>query len=326
MNIESLPDMVETDEYNGLLTVKVPREGLEKLSRISTFRSILQIALEWSFIFLALWLTQRYWHPLLYICAVIWIGTRMHALATLFHDAAHYRIVRNKKWNDIVGDVFLGWPILVTVAGYRKTHFAHHRLVNTENDPDWAIKQGDPDYEFPKSKREIVFTWSQYFLGVSSVKFFKGIFKRFSGNAKVSQLVKIARLSFYIIIIGSSIYFKFWPALLAYWIVPYLTSFLFCLYVRSVAEHFGGMEYDHVLTQSRTVYPNWWERLLIAQNNINYHLDHHLYPSVPFYNLPKLHKLLMNDPVYQKKAHLTKGYVKGLLNECSTFRSAKSKA
>jgi fatty acid desaturase len=26
--------------------------------------------------------------------------------------------------------------------------------------------------------------------------------------------------------------------------------------------------------------------------NLNYHIEHHLYPAVPWYNLPKLHRLL----------------------------------
>jgi fatty acid desaturase len=29
--------------------------------------------------------------------------------------------------------------------------------------------------------------------------------------------------------------------------------------------------------------------------NMNYHVEHHMYPSVPFYNLPRLNSLLTND-------------------------------
>jgi fatty acid desaturase len=317
MSQEVRLERAETDEYIGPLSVRIPSEWLEELSRVNSLKSVGQIALEWAFIVLAVWFTQTFWNPLLYVCAVVWVGTRMHALAILFHDAAHYRILKDKKLNDIVGDLLLGWPLLVNVAGYRKNHFAHHRSVNTPDDPDWVIKLGETDYEFPRRRREILLVWSRYFLGINAVKFFKTIFKRVGGHVKVPRAMKIARPLYYLAILAAFVYSGRWPVLLMYWVVPYLTSFLFCLYVRSVAEHFGGMEYDHVLTQSRTVYPAWWERLLIAQNNINYHLDHHLYPSVPFYNLPKLHKVLLDDPVYRKKAHLTRGYTHGLLAECS---------
>ena len=43
---------------------------------------------------------------------------------------------------------------------------------------------------------------------------------------------------------------------------------------------------------TRTVLPAWWERLLIAPNRVNYHLEHHLLMTVPHYHLPRLHQLL----------------------------------
>lgn len=86
-------------------------------------------------------------------------------------------------------------------------------------------------------------------------------------------------------------------------------------YIRSVAEHFGELAYEDELSSSRTVQPNWLEKILIAPHQEGYHLEHHLYPGVPFYNLPKLHLLLMQTKVYQDKAHITKGYLSGLLKE-----------
>ena len=29
--------------------------------------------------------------------------------------------------------------------------------------------------------------------------------------------------------------------------------------------------------------------------NENYHLEHHLYPTIPWYNLPRLHRALRDD-------------------------------
>ena len=86
-------------------------------------------------------------------------------------------------------------------------------------------------------------------------------------------------------------------------------------YIRSVAEHFGELAYDSLLTSTRTVKANAIERFLIAPHNVGYHLEHHLYPAVPYYNLPKLHDLLMETEEYKGKAHITIGYLKGLLSE-----------
>jgi fatty acid desaturase len=34
--------------------------------------------------------------------------------------------------------------------------------------------------------------------------------------------------------------------------------------------------------------------LLLFPHHVNYHLEHHLYPAVPHYHLPRLHRLLFD--------------------------------
>jgi fatty acid desaturase len=46
------------------------------------------------------------------------------------------------------------------------------------------------------------------------------------------------------------------------------------------------------MRNTRTTLASWWERLLLAPNRVNFHLEHHLLMTVPFYNLPRLHRLL----------------------------------
>jgi fatty acid desaturase len=49
---------------------------------------------------------------------------------------------------------------------------------------------------------------------------------------------------------------------------------------------------DHRLN-TRTVYMNPVSRFLYL--NMNYHVEHHMFPMVPYYNLPKLHELIKHD-------------------------------
>ncbi|MEO1109934.1 MAG: fatty acid desaturase [Pseudomonadota bacterium] len=55
---------------------------------------------------------------------------------------------------------------------------------------------------------------------------------------------------------------------------------------------------DHRLN-SRTVYMNRFFRFVYS--NMNYHVEHHMYPMVPFYNLPALHEEIKGDcpPAYE---------------------------
>ncbi|MBM2841879.1 MAG: fatty acid desaturase, partial [Bacteroidetes bacterium] len=56
--------------------------------------------------------------------------------------------------------------------------------------------------------------------------------------------------------------------------------------------------------------------------NINYHLEHHLYPGVPWYNLPKLHRLLQQD--YRKAGSSV--YTSYTIFMLDTFRAIKAGA
>ena len=67
----------------------------------------------------------------------------------------------------------------------------------------------------------------------------------------------------------------------------------------NITQHAGLDEdvYDHRLN-TRTFYTNPVYRFLYT--NMNYHIEHHMFPMVPFYNLPKLHALIKDQcpPAY----------------------------
>jgi fatty acid desaturase len=278
---------------------------LKALSKIRPWRSILQVALEWFGIAAAIILCQRYWHPALYFLTVIWIGARQNALAVMMHEAVHYRLLPNRKWNDWVGEIFTAWPVLVTVHGFRQTHWAHHRRPNTPEDPDWQRKQNE-HFEYPKSGLDMVLITLRYWLGFYAIK----AVLEANQAVEIPARLRYARLGFYAAIVAASIVFHFWLGLLIYWLVPLFTYFLWIIYVRGVAEHFGGIEdHDDLLRKTRHIEANFFERLLIAPNYIHVHIGHHLYPSVPFYNLRELQRLLMQNPDYAERAHVTRGYV-----------------
>jgi fatty acid desaturase len=70
------------------------------------------------------------------------------------------------------------------------------------------------------------------------------------------------------------------------------------------------------LQNTRTTRARWWERFLIAPNQVNYHLEHHLLMTVPPYNLPRMHRLLEERGVL-RDALISDGYL-GVLREASS--------
>ncbi len=66
------------------------------------------------------------------------------------------------------------------------------------------------------------------------------------------------------------------------------------LVMTSLLQHAGLSDdvLDHRLN-SRTVYLNCFSRFIYW--NMNYHIEHHMFPMVPFHNLPRLHQLIKDD-------------------------------
>ena len=62
----------------------------------------------------------------------------------------------------------------------------------------------------------------------------------------------------------------------------------------TITQHGGLSEdvLDHRLN-TRTFYTN--PVLQFLYTNMNYHLEHHMFPMVPYYNLPKLHEIIKSD-------------------------------
>lgn len=305
------------------LHLSIDKTVLKSLYKTNPWLHAGAMLMDWCLMLGTAWLCNLWFNPITYVLAVIIIGARMHALAILMHDASHFRFLKNRKWNDLVTNLFCMYPIFSTIGQYRENHLRHHRHLNTEDDPDWFVKLGRKEFTFPKSKREFLLNVLAYFSLVKGIMDAIWFLKRFAPtnrSAKKSKdQQKWLRIGFYVALVVFLSIAGLWKAFALYWIVPYLSTFFMFQYVRSVAEHFGEMEYDHLLTSTRTLKLHPVEQFFFAPHHVGHHLEHHLYPGVPFYHLPKLHNLLMDTEVYKEKAHITYGFWQGLMNELGMY-------
>lgn len=279
-----------------------------------------EMVLNWLIILATICACIIFLNPLTYFVAILIIGARMHALAILMHDATHFRFLKNRKWNDLITNITTMYPLFLTIENYRGNHLRHHQHVNTEHDPDWVAKLHKKEFLFPQSKWAFIKTVLSYFLlwqGIKDAYWFVKRFNIVGGDKKKSKRKgsPIPQLLFYGTLITSLSIFGGWWYFLIFWVVPYFSTFLMFQYIRSIAEHFGDLKREHNLNGARTVKTNALERFFIAPHNIGYHIEHHLYPGVPFYHLPKLHELLMQTDEFKQEAHITEGYLSGLIKE-----------
>lgn len=292
-------------------------EDVKRLSVVHSGKGLWAVAVQWGVVLLAGGLALWSGHWAAYLLAVVVIGSRQHAMAILMHDASHYRLLKNRLANDLVSDLFLAFPVGVSTSLYRKRHLEHHRHTNTDQDPDWHEMHQDEDWCWPKLRWESAKLFAFDLLGLNAPKTLKIISnwspwpKLFTVSAPDGNLNLRERLCLITLIVGTaaSLFWSgLWIPFVILWIVPSLTVLGAIFRIRSIAEHLET-ENTCELNASRTVNPTWFERLLIAPCNVNYHLEHHLFPSVPFYNLPALHRCLLADEQYQARAHLTTTYL-----------------
>ena len=80
--------------------------------------------------------------------------------------------------------------------------------------------------------------------------------------------------------------------LYALWAIAYLTTYTLFIRIRALAEHAGTELVADTYRNTRTTKAGWLAKTLIAPLNVNYHQEHHLVAAVPWFNLPKAHRLL----------------------------------
>jgi fatty acid desaturase len=90
------------------------------------------------------------------------------------------------------------------------------------------------------------------------------------------------------------------------WLVPMVTAFSFFMIMRQVVQHGNAGRERYTNTRIFLVSP--FIRFAVFPLGMDYHLPHHLFPMIPHFNLPRLHKLLLETEEYRTQATVVEGY------------------
>lgn len=240
--------------------------------------------------------------PYFYPFTVILIGARMGALSNLAHEAGHKRLVRNKTMNYVLGTFFTGYIILQEFHSYVDTHIrSHHNSFGHEdNDSDYSYHIQAGLYEPTHQKEFILKFILKPLLLLNLGGYVKHIFLSRGPKYEKYRAHFFIMYAYLGLICLTLWYFGWLTYLLIFWAVPYFTVFQLIGWFIDIAEHFPIMRGDEDLHMTRNRFSHPIEGIIFNIHNENYHLVHHLRPAIPFWNLSKAHKILMNDPTYKK--------------------------
>lgn len=292
------------------------------LSRIDDRKNALLLVTQWVVALAAGILAIRIDHWAAYIVAGLIIGTRLQCLAVMMHDACHYTLFSNRRINDLVGDLFVAYPLGIGIDLYRASHMRHHRFTNTDKDYDYRFQSSDPDQRFPKSPAGMVWLLIKSLVGLNAPRmlWFARVWLPAANLHNPAHLdidlrltTRLRYLAWIAVVFGAIFLSPWrWQILILYLIPAFIWANLFNR-MRAMAEH-NGVSNATELKSTRTVIPSALDRLLIVPFNVSYHLEHHLFPSVPGANLRRLHERLNTDEHFASRAHVTQGY-HGLIGE-----------
>lgn len=212
-----------------------------------------------------------------------------------WHESSHGTAFKTDWMNNLLYEIS-SFMVFRQSTVWRWSHTRHHS--------DTIIRGRDPEIAVPRPPqlRNIILT----FFGISgSVPEIKKLLSHAKGRIDPEVATYVPKqeynkvffkarvyVSVYLFVIALSIIygtilplmFIGLPTLFGTWLMP----------VYGFTQHAGLQEnvLDHRLN-CRTVYMNRVNRYLYW--NMNYHLEHHMFPLVPYHALPKLHELMKDD-------------------------------
>lgn len=254
-------------------------------------------------------------HPVVWLIASALMGGRILGIAILNHDAGHLTLFRSKRLNFIVGRWLLGALVLVDFDAYRKGHQQHHVYAGSDKDPDLIFVE-----HYPVSKASMTRKVVRDLSGLNGIKELLYQFKVSTLQKRLPSIILHAAL------LGILASFGYGYAYLLFW-----TGFVFFYplfsRLRIMGEH--GALPDRASRDprcnTRTTLAGPIERLLIAPNQVYFHLEHHVNPMIPAQNLNAAHQLLRQRGFYDGFDCVASGYWQ-VMKKCIHDRADERKS
>lgn len=212
-----------------------------------------------------------------------------------WHESGHGTAFKTDWMNNALYEI-ASFMVMRESTVWRWSHNRHHS--------DTMIVGRDPEIAVPKPPNIRAILGSFFNLSVYP-KYFRRILLHCAGRMTAEEMTFIPESEFpkvyrrariytaiYLIVIGLAVYSRSLLPLLFVGLPNLFGTWLLVTY--GLTQHAGLAEnvLDHRLN-CRTVYMNRVHRFLYW--NMNYHVEHHMFPLVPYHALPRLHHAIKDD-------------------------------
>ena len=224
---------------------------------------------------------QSAWQWLLLVPLYLLAAASLHGISLFTHEAVHGTLMANRMLNAVFGSL-CALPVLQNFSAYRVLHLRHHQHLGDEGDPDhyanytrwsWMV--------FLLNWLRLLVGYPVYITAIPVLGFKHGTMRERLGVAtEVLAAVALA------IVVVKLVPFAW---LLHGWLLPML--FINTMVnIRGLSQHTLLEHANDTVRGTRTILTSPLVRYFMC--NENYHLEHHLYPGVPWHHLPQVHAAL----------------------------------
>ncbi len=221
---------------------------------------------------------------------------------SMMHEAVHGAILPARKWNDLLG-LFYGIFCFLPFVHWKQIHLLHHQWAgNVEKDPVMKLvldfrKPSTPTREF------LSLLWRSWFPILAILQtyvFWTVSISRFWQDISLSRFMSLVLP---VTIWGAAFAFADLSTTLLV-TIPSILLYLATVEVINFPHHMNLPQYegetklalwDQYKIARSCIYSRFLARGLLL--NFNYHVEHHLYPTLPWHQLDKLSERLHKELV-----------------------------
>ena len=210
----------------------------------------------------------------------------LHGISLFTHEGVHGTLSLRSWWNRALS-IACAQPVLQNYSAYKVLHLKHHHHLGQEGDPDHYANYTSWTW------LEFLMHWGRLIIGYPAYLVAIPILGYRQGNPSARRWI-LFEVGLVMVGLAAAIWFVPWPWLLHAWLIPMLVINTF-VNIRGMSQHTFLEHQSDPILGTRSILTNRVTAFFMC--NENYHLEHHLYPGIPWYNLPRLHRELRTELV-----------------------------
>ena len=229
--------------------------------------------------------------------AAVFNGFALYLFFSIMHDSLHGNVCKQSFFNDFFGRISLFFMIpFAPLEMARWIHNRHHSHAADVKDPDNFMHHG--------RWWVLPFRWANFDLYYSL--YFVNQLREGDKMARLYLRPVVGYITVLITTVSAFVYFELGYELFMLWFIPSriglgLTGFVFVF----LPHHPADISQHENKYAASTIRKGWEWLLTPLMAFHNYHLIHHLFPTVPFYNYAKVWYLKYDELIAKKPAMQT---------------------